>query len=791
MRLADVDRVEVVKGPQSTTYGRNAFAGAINYVTKGPTPDFEAGFNTDIGSYGLYDVNGFVSGPLNDKIRLRLNTEYHSYTGSYKNQIDNSPVGEERSKGARLQVEFLPIDNLSILVRGEYSWDQDKQAATSFMDPNKTSPTGYQYVSGNIVAGPVRYAGDLPGLIGKTWRVSVDAKYDFEDATLSSTSYYVNWNAFQAYDVGPGYGAPEAAGFSLRALALAGLETNQWSEEVRLSSNGDSALKWMGGLYYLHEDAHQTDESDAYFTSCANPLVGLGGGCDVNDQNSKPGDLTNPYGFEGRVTDHYSAYGSVSYDITSQLTFTAEARAAKESIDASLLPFGRLTAVLGFGSFDGAPGPTFISSNPLRYLAPALESKSLNSYYVDPRIALDYKITPDAMVYGSISQGSKPGGFNQLLSTDTFVGQSYKPETLWSAEIGVKSNWLDHKLVTDVTVFDSIWRNQQNTYLTPGSIVSTSVVNAGRVDAYGVEAAAAYRPIPQVQLTGNYAYTISTYSSFYDVSAEGLGVYPPKGNVRGLTPPDVPKNAWTLTAKWQDHAWDDVDYFFGVVESYIGQHYVGSDVTDLEIVPSRYNTDINLGLDGGSWTVTGYVKNLLNDKTPIAGEQYNDLASGTQGVIVYLAPPIQFGFRTSFKFGGPSSDAEATAAYAPPAVQAPAPPPRVARSYMVFFDFNKSDLTSQAVAIVDQAARNAAPAQATQLVVTGHTDTVGSDAYNMRLSRRRAESVAAELNNQGIPSSEIEIVAKGKKDLLVPTADGVREPQNRRVQIIYSGGPTS
>lgn len=79
----------------------------------------------------------------------------------------------------------------------------------------------------------------------------------------------------------------------------------------------------------------------------------------------------------------------------------------------------------------------------------------------------------------------------------------------------------------------------------------------------------------------------------------------------------------------------------------------------------------------------------------------------------------------------------------------------------------------------------------TQLTVTGHTDTVGSDAYNMRLSRRRAESVAAQLEKDGISSSEIQIVAKGTRDLLVPTADGVHEPQNRRVQIVPDGGATS
>jgi outer membrane protein OmpA-like peptidoglycan-associated protein len=141
-----------------------------------------------------------------------------------------------------------------------------------------------------------------------------------------------------------------------------------------------------------------------------------------------------------------------------------------------------------------------------------------------------------------------------------------------------------------------------------------------------------------------------------------------------------------------------------------------------------------------------------------------------------------------YKFGGPSAEPETPpAAYVPPPVQAPAIP----HSYLVFFDFNKSDLTPQATTIVDQAAANASPAKVTQLTVTGHTDTVGSDAYNLRLSRRRAESVAAQLEKDGIASSEIEIVAKGKRDLLVPTADGVKEPQNRRVQIVYSGGPVS
>jgi outer membrane protein OmpA-like peptidoglycan-associated protein len=131
-------------------------------------------------------------------------------------------------------------------------------------------------------------------------------------------------------------------------------------------------------------------------------------------------------------------------------------------------------------------------------------------------------------------------------------------------------------------------------------------------------------------------------------------------------------------------------------------------------------------------------------------------------------------------FGKPQPVAEA----APP----PAPPPvavaPAAKNYLVFFNFNKSDLTGDARTIIKSAASEAAKQNTTKLTVTGHTDTVGSDAYNMRLSMRRAVSVEKELVVDGVPEGEIAIFAKGKHDLLVPTADGVKEPQNRRVQIV-------
>ena len=131
-------------------------------------------------------------------------------------------------------------------------------------------------------------------------------------------------------------------------------------------------------------------------------------------------------------------------------------------------------------------------------------------------------------------------------------------------------------------------------------------------------------------------------------------------------------------------------------------------------------------------------------------------------------------------FGKPVAVTETAAVAQTP----PPPPPPAPKDFLVFFNFNKSDLTGEARGIIKTAAGEVARENTTKLTVTGHTDTVGSDAYNMRLSMRRAVAVEKELVHDGVPEGEIAIFAKGKRDLLVPTADGVKEPQNRRVQIV-------
>ncbi|HLZ07501.1 MAG TPA: OmpA family protein, partial [Chloroflexota bacterium] len=267
----------------------------------------------------------------------------------------------------------------------------------------------------------------------------------------------------------------------------------------------------------------------------------------------------------------------------------------------------------------------------------------------------------------------------------------------------------------------------------------------------------------------------------------------PSGITASALPPfGNPRIEWGVTGSY--HV--PLDSSFGSLDVAATYSWTGQQPYDTGLNPKvttlpSYDV-LNLRVD---WT------NVFERPVDVAFFMTNalDHTYATGGVPVYgvlgldsftYSEPRMFGFSVKYRFGGPSEESTEPAAYTPPPAVAPAPA-AAPRSYLVFFDFNKSDLTPQAQTIVDQAAHNAAPAKVTQLTVTGHTDTVGSDAYNMRLSRRRAESVAAQLEKDGIASSEIQIVAKGKRDLLVPTADGVKEPQNRRVQIVYDGGPTS
>jgi iron complex outermembrane receptor protein len=416
-----------------------------------------------------------------------------------------------------------------------------------------------------------------------------------------------------------------------------------------------------------------------------------------------------------------------------------------------------------------------------------------------PEFQASYRFTPENMIFANLQKNARAPSNYTLYEADYSTINDQALETSWNLDVGYR--YQSPIITASLSAYAVNFSNRQLNIALPSDPTQTTDINAGSVHSRGVEAEiGTSKPIYDFNLYASGSYDKSIIQSNLPTQ---VGYVPTQGK------------EYVNTPKWQ------VSGVFEYVPSYlpgaflsISPKYTGTRESTLlndEKIPGFIDVDLAAGyrFEDGLMQSLHNVKLQMN-VTNLTDSKYFYFAlaaSSTQvaahsvttstGKIYTGSAPFYslggsrfFGVKLSAEFGPTGDTEKATeAAYTPPPVQAPMAP--VAHSYQVFFDFNKSDLTPEAVKVVDQAAANAAPAKVTRIDVTGHTDTVGSDAYNMRLSRRRAESVAAELEARGIPSSEIAIFAKGKKDLLVPTKDGVREPQNRRVQIVYEGGMNS
>jgi TonB-dependent receptor len=405
-----------------------------------------------------------------------------------------------------------------------------------------------------------------------------------------------------------------------------------------------------------------------------------------------------------------------------------------------------------------------------------------------PSVQGRYQVAPDLIARLAYSTAIARPGFNQIsgatqvdLNAGTVDSGNPKLQPTTVDNFDASVEWyLPDAGILSLGLFDKEFHNYIFTRTTfgayPGIVgraMFTNYVNAGSGQAYGAEFDyhQKFDFLPPV-LDG---FGVDVNYTYVSSSAE---VRP--GETEPL--PSTAQHTINAAIFYENHGLE-----MRLALDYVGQNLfgIGNDrSTDVFSRPravldvsTQYQFDEN-------FKVYLNVKNLTNE--PL---EFVEGGSANRPIQrEFYDVTIQSGIKFQFGRGIVHAETSAETAYTPPPPMAPA---AMARSYMVFFDFNKSDLAPQATQIVDLAANNAAPAKVTQITVTGHTDTVGSDAYNMRLSRRRAESVAARLEKDGIPSSEIAIVAKGKRDLLVPTGDGVKEPQNRRVQIVYDGGVNS
>jgi iron complex outermembrane receptor protein len=803
----DLDNLEVLKGPQGTLFGKNSIGGLISIEPKKPTNNFEGYFQATFGNYNDRQFEGAVNIPIvQDKLLVRIAGQSQQRDGYTKDFFTGKDYDNRDYYSWRIGVTLRPTDDLEnyFLYDGYYQDSNGSSAIARYVNP--------RFTLGSIAGIPLTLGigPNYQGLLGPnpipTYLAGLKA---------GGFSFYPNIEQVVAHQ--QELGARVELGHSVQGIGkdyfYGFTNVTNWDVSDNLTVKNIAAAR-------IFKQLSTTDDFGTFL-----PVLNIGVPGNQRQWGDNSIQYTEEFQLQGKALNDKLSWvvgGFLEYDGPLGDTLLGSTALGSPSFY-HFTETARSQAAFAHGIYDLSDyveGLRFTAG--YRYTWDHVTSeerglKNVDQFQRDPttgalnctagiftpdchtsaggnfssfgwNVGLDEQLTPTTLIYVRSGNAYRPGGFN-LNVGEEFA--KFQPEHVTDVEIGTKVDW-DIGGVHGRTNFDLFHTDYKSIQVqelvsVPGPngappTVNSAYQNAATATLEGGELEASIEPVTGLVLEPRASYINANYNT-YPLGFGTLNDNPPFQY--------LPKWQYSLTATYTlpvDESWGDISV--SGTYSWYGHQYLSVNVGEIyPIMPSYEN--INLRVDwknilGNSFDAAFFMTNVTDNTHVIGGFPIYAQLGFTS--LVYNEPQM-WGFTLKYRFGGPSEEPEAApAAYVPPPVQAPAPAPR---SYLVFFDFNKSDLTSQAEQIVDQAAANAGPAKVTRLTVTGHTDTVGSDAYNMRLSRRRAESVAARLEKDGIPSSEIEIVAKGKRDLLVPTADGVREPQNRRVQIVYDGGPTS
>lgn len=452
--LLDVERVEVLKGPQGTLFGRNAAAGAISIVTRRPARDLDASFDLSGGDYGFVTARGSVTGALNESgaLRGRMSAGYRSRNGYTRNLAGGSRPGRQDVLTGRAQLEWVGSEASFLLTadglraRNGMTGQFISSAATSGLinaAAGANLPAGETFYRRNYDVNGFEHQ-DLVTLTGRLeWSTPIGA--------LTSITAYRN-NRFERDQDQDG-----TIFDSYRLISLEKSET--FSQELRLASDDEgAAVQWLLGLYYYHGDVSSNFAADTgpYFplAIAANRI-----GRDISRIS----------------TDSYAAFGQLGWNITDQFNITLGGRYTEDRKE-------NVRSVQGFL----APAP-FLASPQARWSA------------FTPSATLNFHITPDILAYASYRQGFKSGGFQTLLpGTAAIANTPFEPEEVDAYEIGLKSNWWGNRLIANLAVFRSDITNQQILRIT-GTAAQT-IDNAGRTRTTGIDVSLAARPVPGLRL---------------------------------------------------------------------------------------------------------------------------------------------------------------------------------------------------------------------------------------------------------------------------------------------------
>ncbi|WP_176593457.1 TonB-dependent receptor [Sphingobium sp. EM0848] len=467
--VADIERIEVLRGPQGTLYGRNAIAGALNIVTRKPSGELSGKVEASYGNYDYRRVRGTIDLPRLGIFSAKLSGQIVKRDGFY-HVAGNAFTDEAQtldSKSGMVQLRAEPFDALTL----DYTFDisvNDQQASAA----QAVSGTGTlaPYVLPRRRMRDVSF--DSPNFeYAKNWGHALTATFDLGDlGTLKSITAQRKQKYRDALDLD---GTPVALALSSRDSRY-----KQFSQEFQLTGKVDR-LNYVLGAYYFDDD-----------------------GFVFNPQSFFSG-LSNTDSRFGFTTKAYAAYAQFDYRITDALTLTGGLRYTheKKAVERYL---ARLTAA----------GPVVVVNLPEGTTPPAKFEK------ISPTATLAYEFGPNLNIYARYAQGFRSGGFNATASTKADVQRVFKPQVQNTYELGFKSRLLDNRLQLNIAAFQNDVSDLQLSVFVPGLSASSILVNAGKARIRGLEIEAVAKPSDRLMVQASVGYLHSKYLQYLDAGVD-------------------------------------------------------------------------------------------------------------------------------------------------------------------------------------------------------------------------------------------------------------------------------
>ncbi|MDH7971921.1 TonB-dependent receptor [Sphingomonas sp. AR_OL41] len=537
LSVADIERIEVLRGPQGTLYGRNTIGGAINVVTATPhlTGDVDGKLTVRAGNYGRADVVSTINLPLvQDKVGLKLSASYFSMDGFGHRILTGEKLNGEDRLVLRGGLLVQLADTLTLDMRGDFSRQRNRgSVAQIYRGLGGATPANVARF--NTIAAPSQAAAaGLP----------VGTVYGGAFALPDSYSSYSTSPLQDDYDIGGGsatFAWSPSAAFNVKSItAYRSLATriqvdgdnspftisttneaihdHQFSQELQFSGKlfGDR-VKYLAGLYYFAEDGRSDKLSYSFH---------------------------GVYEITGTASDARDTFTAQQYRARSYAAFTQEDIALDDHLELSL------------GARINRDKKDFTVQVTLPQRANAvsipLQTRSAAWTSFTPRVGLNWKPTNDILVYGSWSTGFKSGGFSN--PTATLAAPIYNPEKLTTFELGTKTQWFDNALTFNLAGFVSKWRDIQLNVIVPGPTggVVNLTSNGGTAKLYGFEAELVARPTRALRLNLGVGYT---HNEFTELAAGAVTA----GITLGTKLPHVP--AWSVTPGLQYDADTQLGHF--------------------------------------------------------------------------------------------------------------------------------------------------------------------------------------------------------------------------------------